>query len=221
MRRDLSGRHAFLSEPAYSSRPYWAARAFTRSHLAPPCPRLLYLIEVPASADGDTFVVLYSGDIGMGPRRRAISPRAFCCRWRARREHRFSSLSYLKPPLAGSSGRRSSGGDRALRRSLELRPKVILVGYSLFRADGLPLVVQQPRRRTGAGAGQDSMALISPTDRADMAFRGLSWFDMTLPNARPLAPALLTLGARSRRSASTRPMTRARPRAPLPAAGHY
>ncbi|HEY5007714.1 MAG TPA: AcvB/VirJ family lysyl-phosphatidylglycerol hydrolase, partial [Caulobacteraceae bacterium] len=39
------------------------------------------------------------------------------------------------------------------------------------------------------------MVLISPADRADMLFDGLSLIDLTLPGARPLTPALLTLGA--------------------------
>ena len=71
------------------------------------------------------------------------------------------------------------------------RPKVILAGYS-FGADGLPLIVEQlpPQAR----ARVRLVALVSPTARADMLFDGLSWFDLTLPGARPLAPALLTLG---------------------------
>jgi type IV secretory pathway VirJ component len=72
------------------------------------------------------------------------------------------------------------------------RSKVILAGYS-FGADSLPLIVEQLPAEERARVRL--MALISPADRADMVFDGLSWINLTLPGARPVAPALLTLGA--------------------------
>jgi type IV secretory pathway VirJ component len=68
---------------------------------------------------------------------------------------------------------------------------VILAGYS-FGADALPLIVEAlpPEAR----ARVRLVALVSPTDKTDMAFQGLSLIDLTLPNALALAPALLTLG---------------------------
>ncbi len=149
----------------------------------------LPLIEVPAAADGDTFVVLYSGDSGWSATARGFS----------------AELAAAGQPVVGVDALRYFLRRRApeaaaadLAAVIEhyaaawTRPKVILVGYS-FGADSLPLIVEQlgPDER----ARVRLMVLISPADRADMRFDGLSWIDLTLPGARPLAPALLTLGA--------------------------
>lgn len=150
----------------------------------------LPIIEVPAEDDrGDTFVVLYSGDSGWGATARGFS----------------AALAAAGQPVVGINAlryflrRRSPEAAAAdLAAVIEHyvnawgRPRVILAGYS-FGADSLPLIVEQlpPAERARVRA----VALVSPADRADMAFRGLSWFDLTLPGARPLSPALLTLGS--------------------------
>ncbi|HEY3887417.1 MAG TPA: AcvB/VirJ family lysyl-phosphatidylglycerol hydrolase [Caulobacteraceae bacterium] len=149
----------------------------------------LPLIEVPTLAAGDTFVVLYSGDSGWAATARGFS----------------AELAAAGQPVVGIDAlryfmRRRSPQVAAADLTAVIehyaaawsRPRVILVGYS-FGADSLPLIVEQlpPEER----ARVRLMVLISPADRADMLFDGLSWIDLTLPGARPLAPALLTLGA--------------------------
>lgn len=148
-------------------------------------------IEVPAAvAGGDTFVVLYSGDSGWAGTARGFS----------------AALAGAGEPVVGVDTlgyfflTHRSAKDAATDLAAIIqhyaaawdRPRVILVGYS-FGADCLPLIVTQlpPEAR----ARVRLMALISPADRADMLFTGLSWIDRTLPGAQPLAPALLTLGA--------------------------
>lgn len=148
-------------------------------------------IAVPAAvAGGDTFVVLYSGDSGWAATARGFS----------------AALAEAGDPVVGID---TLGYFFLTRRSPQSaaadlaavidhyaaawdRPRVILVGYS-FGADCLPLIVEQLPAE--ARARVRLMALISPADRADMLFTGLSWIDLTLPGARPLAPALLTLGS--------------------------
>ena len=150
----------------------------------------LPLIEVPTpTTAGDTFVVLYSGDSGWAGAARGFS----------------ADLAAAGQPVVGINAlryflkRRSPQAAAAdLTAVIERyattwnRPKVILVGYS-FGADSLPLIVEQLPAEERARVRL--MVLISPADRADMLFDGLSWINLTLPGARPLAPALLTLGA--------------------------
>jgi len=145
------------------------------------------VIETPATGAGDAFVVLYSGDGG----------------WNAAARGFAADLAAAGDPVAGVDSLRYFLRRRTpARAAADLaalierdaarwsRPRVILVGYS-FGADNLPLIVEAlpPEARARVAL----VALISPADRADMAFRILSWFDMTLPGARPLAPALATL----------------------------
>ena len=150
----------------------------------------LPLIEVPtATATGDTFVVLYSGDSGWAATARGFS----------------AELAAAGQPVVGIDALRyfmRRRSPRAAAADLTTviehyaatwnRPRVILVGYS-FGADSLPLIVEQLPAQ--ARARVRLMVLISPADRADMLFDGLSWINLTLPGARPLTPALLTLGA--------------------------
>jgi type IV secretory pathway VirJ component len=150
----------------------------------------LPLFEVPTvAAASDTFVVLYSGDNG----------------WAATAKGFSAELATAGQPVIGIDSlryflrRRSPEGAAAdLTAVIEhyaaawSRPRVILVGYS-FGADSLPLIVAQLPAEERARVRL--MVLISPADRADMLFDGLSWINLTLPGARPLAPALLTLGA--------------------------
>jgi type IV secretory pathway VirJ component len=148
-------------------------------------------IEVPtAVAGGDTFVVLYSGDSGWAGTARGFS----------------AALAGAGEPVAGIDSLgyfflthrspRDAAADLAAviehYAAMWNRPKVILVGYS-FGADCLPLIVEQLPARERARVRL--MALVSPTDRADMLFTGLSLIDLTLPGAQPLEPALLTLGS--------------------------
>jgi type IV secretory pathway VirJ component len=150
----------------------------------------LPLIEVPTSAaDGDTFVVLYSGDSGW-----AATARGFSAALAEAGEPvaGVNALRYFlkyRPPPAAAADLAAIIEHYARAWS---RPKVILVGYS-FGADALPLIVEAlpPEARTRVRL----VALVSPADRTDMAFRGLSLIDLTLPGALPLAPALLTLGS--------------------------
>jgi type IV secretory pathway VirJ component len=150
----------------------------------------LPLIEVPTAAvAGDTFVVLYSGDSG----------------WAATAQGFSAELTAAGEPVVGVNSLRYFIRRRApeaaaadLTAIIEHyaaawnRPKVILVGYS-FGADSLPLIVEQLPAE--ARVRVRLMVLISPADHADMMFDGLSWIDLTLPGARPLAPALLSLGS--------------------------
>jgi type IV secretory pathway VirJ component len=148
-------------------------------------------IEIPtAAAGGDTFVVLYSGDSGWAGTARGFS----------------ADLADAGEPVVGVDSlgyfflthRSPQDAAADLAAIIEHyaaiwnRPKVILVGYS-FGADCLPLIVEQLPAEERARVRL--MALISPTDRADMLFTGLSLIDLTLPGAQPLEPALLTLGS--------------------------
>ena len=143
-----------------------------------------------AVAGGDTFVVLYSGDSGWAGTARGFS----------------AALADAGEPVVGIDAlgyfflTHRSPRDAAADLAAVIehyaaawdRPRVILVGYS-FGADSLPLIVEQLPAEERARVRL--MALISPADRADMLFTGLSLINLTLPGARPLAPALLTLGS--------------------------
>jgi type IV secretory pathway VirJ component len=150
----------------------------------------LPLIEVPAAQTaGDTFVVLYSGDSGW-----AETAQGFSAELAAAGEPvvGVNSLRYFmrrRAPVAAAADLAAIIEHYAAAWD---RPRVILVGYS-FGADSLPLIVEQLAAQERARVRL--MVLISPADRADMVFDGLSLIDLTLPGARPLAPALLTLGS--------------------------
>ena len=150
----------------------------------------LPLNEVPTeAAGGDTFVVLYSGDSGWAATARGFS----------------AALARAGEPVVGVSSLRYFLKYRAPRAAADdltaviehyaalwSRPKVILVGYS-FGADALPLIVEA--LPAAERARVRLLALVSPADHTDMVFVGLSLIDLTLPDAQPLAPALLTLGS--------------------------
>jgi type IV secretory pathway VirJ component len=134
-------------------------------------------------------VVLYSGDSG----------------WAATAQGFSAELAAAGQPVVGVDSRRyfiKRREPKAAAADLTAiiehyaaawdRPKVILAGYS-FGADSLPLIVEQLPMQERARVRL--MVLISPADRADMVFNGLSLIDLTLPGARPLAPALMTLGS--------------------------
>jgi type IV secretory pathway VirJ component len=150
----------------------------------------LPLVEVPTTAtDGDTFVVLYSGDSGW-----TGTPRGFSTALAEAGEPviGIDALRYFLRPHSPQAAAVDLAAVIEHYAAAWSRPKVILVGYS-FGADSLPLIVEQLPAEERARVRL--MTLISPAERADMVFDGLSWIDLTLPGARPLAPALLTLGA--------------------------
>jgi type IV secretory pathway VirJ component len=140
-----------------------------------------------AQLSNDTFAVVYSGDGGWGAPNKGMSNR----------------LTAGGVPVVGVSAARYL----LLRKSADQtaadltaiidhysaawgRSRVILVGYS-FGADALPLIAEQlPPAEL---AKVRLIALISPTDFGDLAFRGVSWWDGRWPSAKPLTPALRTL----------------------------
>jgi type IV secretory pathway VirJ component len=150
----------------------------------------LPLVEIPtAAADGDTFVVLYSGDSGW-----TGTPQGFSAALAEAGEPvvGIDALRYFLRPHSPQAAAADLAAVLEHYAAAWSRPKVILVGYS-FGADSLPLIVEQLPAEERARVRL--MTLISPAERADMVFDGLSWIDLTLPGARPLAPALLTLGS--------------------------
>jgi type IV secretory pathway VirJ component len=150
----------------------------------------LPLVEVPTpGTDGDTFVVLYSGDSGW-----AATARGFSAALAEAGEPvvGIDALRYFLRPHSPEAAATDLGGIIEHYAAAWSRPKVILVGYS-FGADSLPLIVEHLPAEDRARVRL--MVLISPADRADMVFDGLSWINLTLPGARPVAPALLTLGS--------------------------
>ena len=139
----------------------------------------LPLVEIPTTAaDGDTFVVLYSGDSGW-----TGTPKGFSTALAEAGEPvvGIDALRYfLRPhsPQAAAADLAAVIEHYAVAWS---RPKVVLVGYS-FGADSLPLIVEQLPAEERARVRL--MTLISPAERADMVFDGLSWIDLTLPGKR-------------------------------------
>jgi len=150
----------------------------------------LPLIEVSTTAtNGDTFVVLYSGDSGW-----AATARGFSTALAEAGEPvvGIDTLRYFLRPHSPEAAAADLSAVVEHYAAAWGRPKVILAGYS-FGADSLPLIVEQLPAE--ARARVRLMVLISPADHADMVFDGLSWINLTLPGARPVAPALLTLGS--------------------------
>ena len=144
----------------------------------------LPLFVVPSDRPGDTFAVFYSGDNGWATQVRGVADR----------------LSTDAVPVVGVSAVRyfihRKTPDQAaadLARIIDRfghawgRPRVILVGYS-FGADALPLIAMHLPAATRAQVRL--MALISPSDHGDLAFRGVSWFDWRWPGDQPLQPAI-------------------------------
>jgi type IV secretory pathway VirJ component len=143
------------------------------------------LTEVPAAAQaGDTLAVFYSGDHGWSAVPRDVSAAlaqagvpvvgvdALRYYWRRRTpDAATADLAGLIEHYAAAWGRQ----------------RVVLVGYS-FGADALPMLLKRLPAETRARVR--AMALISPADRAHLAFRFASWFDIPLPGGYPLAPAL-------------------------------
>jgi len=149
----------------------------------------LPLIEVPTTAAGDTFVVLYSGDSGWAATARGFSA---ALAQAGQPVVGIDALRYFLRPHAPEAAATDLSTVIEHYAAAWARPKVILVGYS-FGADSLPLIVEQLPAEDRARVRL--MVLISPADHADMVFDGLSWINLTLPGARPVAPALLTLGS--------------------------
>ena len=147
----------------------------------------LPLTLVAGPDQGDTFVVFYSGDNGWGTQVRGVAAR----------------LAADKAPVVGISAlryflRRKTPDEAAADLALIVdhygqawkRSRVILVGYS-FGADALPLIAE--RLPPDVRSRVRLLALISPSDHGDLAFRGVSWFDGRWPGAKPLTPALRAL----------------------------
>ena len=146
------------------------------------------VIVKPATAPGQALAVIYSGDNGWAQRVRRIA----------------KGLAHAGVPVIGISSpyyfAQGPSQDRAARDLAELidsygaawgRRQVVLVGYS-YGADTLPLIVAAlPPEARGR---VKLVVLMSPSDRADLDFRGASWFNLTTPWARPVAPALASLG---------------------------
>lgn len=150
----------------------------------------LPLTEVPTAAiGGDTFVVLYSGDSGWAATARGFSA---ALAEAGQPVVGVNTLRYFLRPHTPEAAAADLGDIIDHYAAAWDRPRVILVGYS-FGADSLPLIVEQLPAQDRARVR--SMVLISPADHADMVFDGLSWINLTLPGARAVAPALLTLGS--------------------------
>ena len=150
----------------------------------------LPLTEVPTAAtSGDTFVVLYSGDSGWAATARGFSA---ALAEAGQPVVGVDALRYFLRPHTPEAAAADLGDIIDHYAAAWDRPRVILVGYS-FGADSLPLIVEQLPAEDRSRVRL--MVLISPADHADMVFDGLSWINLTLPGARPVAPALLTLGS--------------------------
>jgi type IV secretory pathway VirJ component len=147
----------------------------------------LPLIEVPALRRGDTLVILYTGDNGWAMFDRRLS----------------AALADAGTPTVGVStlryflqGRSQDEAAKDLAAIIDhysrvwKRRSVVLVGYS-YGADTLSLIAQD--LPADARAKVRLLALISPADYANLTFRGASWFDLNLPGALPIAPALARL----------------------------
>jgi len=136
---------------------------------------------------GDTFVVFYSGDTG----------------WTVQSREFAESLAARGAPVVGVNSMRyfltRRTADEAAADLGALidhygrvwgRDHVILVGYS-FGGDVLPLFASHLPQATRARVRL--IALISPTDYGDLAFRVVSWWDGRWPGSQPLDPALKQL----------------------------
>ena len=156
--------------------------------LGPPGgPGRMPLILAPSGRGGDTLAVMYSGDSGWTPSAQAIASRLAADGVPV---VGVDSLRYLI--IRKTAERAATDLAAVIDRYSQAwaRPRVILIGYS-FGGDVLPFIAgrlpasQLERVRL--------LALISPSDHGDLAFRGVSWFDWQWPGARHLEPALRAL----------------------------
>ena len=147
----------------------------------------LPLIGIPSARSGDTFAVMYSGDSGWGTAAQAMARRLAADGVPV---VGVDSVRYLI--LRKTPERAAADLSAVIDHYSEAwgRPKVILIGYS-FGGDALPLIAE--RLPAAELARVRLLALISPSDHGDLAFRGASWFDWQWPGARPLEPALRAL----------------------------
>jgi type IV secretory pathway VirJ component len=151
--------------------------------------RQMPLIETPAAGTASgPLVVLYTGDNG----------------W-AKFDHKFADrLAAAGAPVVGVSslvyflkGRTPKGAAADLTSLIAHytrkwdRRDVVLIGYS-YGGDDLPLIAQA--LSPSVLSRVRLLVLISPADEGDLTFRGASWFDLMTRDARPIAPALATLG---------------------------
>ncbi len=145
------------------------------------------LIEAPGHLPGDTLVVMYTGDNGWWHQMRDVTRRL------NDRGASVVGVSTVRYFLGRKSPERAAADLTAVidyYTDVWKRPKVIVVGYS-FGADALPLFLDRlgPETRSRVRL----LTLINPTDYGDLAFRGVSWFDLRWPSAQDLAPALRKL----------------------------
>src|ERR1700722_16635195 len=126
------GPAAARAQPAPEPAPAFSADEARLSHLP--------LVEVPASAaDGDTFVVLYSGDSGW-----TGTPQGFSTALAEAGEPvvGIDALRYFLRPHSPQAAAADLAAVIEHYAAAWSRPRVILVGYS-FGADSLPLIVEQ------------------------------------------------------------------------------
>jgi type IV secretory pathway VirJ component len=151
----------------------------------------LPLVLVPSDrSDGDTMVVLYSGDNGWAEQVREIASRM------AADGTAVVGVSAVRYFLQRKTADQAAADLTAIIDHFGdtwNRKQVILVGYS-FGGDALPLIAEHLPAATLARVRL--VALISPSDHGDLAFRGVSWFDWRWPGDKPLEPALRALAGR-------------------------
>jgi type IV secretory pathway VirJ component len=147
------------------------------------------VVEAPAPAGGDTFVVLYSGDGGWAGIDRALA----------------ADLSRRGLPVAGVDALRYFASRRTpqeaasdLAEAIERygrawgRRDVVLAGYS-FGADALPLIV--PKLPAPVRARVRIVVLISPDDTGRLVFHPSDWLGLKARDDVPLGPALAAMRA--------------------------
>jgi len=151
--------------------------------------RQMPLIEVPATvAAGGPLVVLYTGDNGWAKFDRLVARRMAAA---GAPVVGVSSLAYFLTPRSPKGAASDLAALVGHYSRLWGRRDVVLVGYS-YGGDDLPLIAQALPAEVLAQVRL--LVLISPADEGDMTFRGASWFDLSTRDARPIAPALATLG---------------------------
>jgi type IV secretory pathway VirJ component len=147
----------------------------------------LPLIVTPTARAGDTFAVMYSGDSGWAPQAQAMASRL------AADGVPVVGVDSVRYLIVRKTPERAAADLTAIvdRYSQTWgRSRVILIGYS-FGGDVLPFIAA---RLSGSTLERVRLlALISPSDHGDLAFRGVSWFDWQWPGAKPLEPAIRAL----------------------------
>jgi len=147
----------------------------------------LPLTLVPSARAGDTFAVLYSGDSGWAPQTQAMADRL------ATEGVPVVGVNSVRYLLCRKTPEQAAADLTAIidrYGKVWGRPRVILIGYS-FGGDVLPFIAA--RLPTSELERVRLLALISPSDHGDLAFRGVSWFDWQWPGAKPLEPAIRAL----------------------------